>query len=126
MLILDPIAIRLLLPLLSAIRQAGAKPDGQAPAQLEPSFKRMMVYLFVGTRGGRNRAKIVEFLSREPSNLNQVSERLSLDYKTVQHHVKLLEENGVVVPSEKGAYGAVYFLTPYFERNFQAIRSMWG
>jgi DNA-binding transcriptional ArsR family regulator len=94
--------------------------------QIDPSFKRIMVYLFIGTRGGQNRAKIVELLHLEPANSNRVSEKLGLDYKTVQHHVKLLEENGVIVSSAKGTYGAMYFLTPYFEKYFDSVRGMWA
>ena len=85
-----------------------------------------MVYVFVGTRGGQNRIRIVELLRAEPANPNRISEKLTLDYKTVQHHIKLLEENGVVVSSSKGAYGAVYFLTPYFEKYFDAVKVMWA
>jgi predicted transcriptional regulator len=68
-----------------------------------------MVYLFIGTRGGWNRARIVKLLKEEPLNPNQISEKLGLVYKTVQHHIKLLEDNGVIVSSSKGSYGAVYF-----------------
>ncbi len=114
-------------PLMGWFRQYGAGSDpSAAPGSLEPSFKRVMVYLFIGSRGGQNRSRIVELIGQEPSNPNKISEKLSLDYKTVQHHLKLLEENGVIVPSAKGTYGAVYFLTPYFEKNFAAIKSMWA
>jgi len=65
-------------------------------------------------------------LKGEPANLNRISENLNLDYKTVQHHVKVLEENGVLVSNAKGAYGAVYFLTPYFEKYFEAVKTMWA
>jgi len=85
-----------------------------------------MVYLFLGTRGGYNRARIAELLKEAPLNPNQISERLRLDYKTVQHHIKLLEENGVIVPSSKGSYGAIYFLTPYAEKHYDAMKGMWA
>jgi predicted transcriptional regulator len=85
-----------------------------------------MVYLFIGSRGGQNRVRIVESLKGEPSNSNQLSEKLGLDYKTIQHHLKLLEQNGVIVPSAKGSYGAVFFLTPYFERYFDSVREIWA
>lgn len=65
-------------------------------------------------------------LKAEPSNPNKISERLNLDYKTVQHHLKMLEENGIVVSSPKGTYGAVYFLTPYFEKFFELVKEMWA
>jgi predicted transcriptional regulator len=94
--------------------------------QVDPSFRRIMVYMFIGTRGGQNRVRIVETLKSEPSNSNQLSEKLNLDYKTIQHHLKMLEQNGVIVPSEKGAYGAVFFLTPYFEKYFDVVRGMWA
>ena len=99
-----------------------------APTQtpLEPSFRRMMVYIFVGSRGGQNRARIVEMLRGDPSNPNKISEKLQLDYKTVQHHIRMLEQNGVIVASSKGSYGAVYFLTPYFEKHFDTISTMWA
>jgi len=84
------------------------------------------MYVFVGMRGGYNRVRIVELLKKEPSNPNQISEKLKLDYKTVQHHIRLLEQNGVIVASSpKGTYGAIYFLTPYTERHFEAMRQMW-
>src|SRR5437867_3015104 len=97
-----------------------------APLELEPAFKRIMVYLFVGMRGGQNRARIVELLKNEPCNANKISETLRLDYKTVRHHIRLLEENGVIVASAHEAYGAVYFLTVYFEKYFPLIRRMWA
>jgi len=103
-------------------------PASAAPTQspLEPSFRRMMVYIFVGSRGGQNRARIVQMLRSDPSNPNKISEKLQLDYKTVQHHIRMLEQNGVIVASSKGSYGAVYFLTPYFERHFDTISRMWA
>ena len=85
-----------------------------------------MVYLFVGSRGGQNRVRIVESLKDEPSNPNRLSEKLGLDYKTIQHHLKMLEDNGVIIPNEKGAYGAVFFLTPYFEKYFDSVKAMWA
>ncbi len=99
-----------------------------APMQnaLDPSFRRMMVYIFVGSRGGQNRARIVDMLRGDPSNPNKISEKLQLDYKTVQHHIRMLEQNGVIVASSKGSYGAVYFLTPYFEKHFDIISRMWA
>jgi DNA-binding transcriptional ArsR family regulator len=113
--------------LASYIRQIASEPGGASASMvLDPSFKRMMVYVFVGTRGGQNRARIVELIRTEPANPNKISEKLGLDYKTVQHHIKLLEENGVIVASSKGTYGAVYFLTPYFEKFFDSVKSMWA
>ena len=96
------------------------------PYPVDPSFKRTMIYLFMGTRGGRNRVKIVEFVRNSPSNSNKISEQLNLDYKTVQHHLRVLGENGVIVTNDKESYGAIYFLTPYFEKYYDLISRMWA
>ena len=84
------------------------------------------MYLLVGSKGGRNRIQIIKLLRDEPMNANRICERLSLDYKTIQHHLKVLEENNVVVTSSKGAYGAMYFLTPYLEKNITVIEEIWA
>ena len=60
-------------------------------------------------------------------NANRIGERLKLDYKTIQHHVQILAENKVIVSSSpEGVYGAVYFLTSYFEKHMDALEEMWA
>ena len=73
-----------------------------------------------------NRAEILKILRDRPSNANQLAETLGVDYKTIQHHVRVLEENGLVSPSEKGAYGAVLFLTPKMEEALPILDEIWG
>ena len=89
-------------------------------------LRRLLWYLFAGTRGGPSRAEIIRALQNRPSNTNQLAQTLHVDYKTVQHHVKVLEENGLIVPSEKGAYGAVLFLTPKMEEALPILNEIWG
>jgi DNA-binding transcriptional ArsR family regulator len=99
---------------------------GGGGAPLEPAFKRVMMFLFVATRGGDNRIKIVRLLRQQPTNANKICEQLGLDYKTVQHHLRILDENQVVVSSSpKGTYGAVYFLAPYFEKQIDNLENLW-
>lgn len=44
-------------------------------------------------------------------NLNQLAEKLGVDYRTVVHHANVLKANSlVVVEGEK--YGAMYFVGP--------------
>ena len=99
--------------------------DRSRPA-LDPAFKRVMTFLFLGTKGGSNRIRIVRLLRQEALNANKIGERLSLDYKTVQHHLEVLEDNQVVVPSSpKGTYGSMYFLSQYFEKQLDLLEEMW-
>jgi predicted transcriptional regulator len=83
----------------------------------EPSlqFKRILWYVFVGTRGGPTRIKIVEMLRKRPYNINQLKTELSMDYKSIQHNIKILEENKIIVPEEK-KYGTMYFMSQLFEQ----------
>ena len=82
--------------------------------EIHPQTKNVFWFLFVGTRGGLNRVRIISQLRDRPSNKNQLSQDLALDYKGVEHHLKTLEQNNLVTKlGEK--YGATYFISPLFE-----------
>jgi predicted transcriptional regulator len=91
----------------------------------DPNAKRVLWYLFAGSRGGNNRVKIILLLKERPYNINQLAESLKLDYKAVQHHISVLEKNNMIGKvGEK--YGVLYFLSNYLEANlsyFDEIRS---
>ncbi|PSP98676.1 ArsR family transcriptional regulator [Halobacteriales archaeon QS_4_70_19] len=63
--------------------------------------------VLAGTRGGPNRARLLRALNRRPRNANRLAEALDLSYNTVRHHLDVLAENDVVVPSGED-YGEVY------------------
>lgn len=50
------------------------------------------------------------FLKDNPSNANQLSEVLDLDYKTVEHHLEKLQDSEVIETMREG-YGKNHFLT---------------
>ena len=50
----------------------------------DPNAKRLLWYLFAGSKGGNNRIKIVGLLKERPYNINQLSEALGLDYKAIR------------------------------------------
>jgi len=54
------------------------------------ALRQLLWYLIAGTRGGMNRARILEALHERPYNANQLSETLGLDYRTIRHHLELL------------------------------------
>jgi DNA-binding transcriptional ArsR family regulator len=89
---------------------------------IDPRFKRLLWYLIGSTKGGVNRAKILELINSRPTNANQIAEELLLDYKTVVHHLRVLSENGLIVTDNKESYGATYFLTPLMENNILSFR----
>ena len=87
-------------------------------------MKRLLWYLIAGTKGGYNRARIIKTLQERPYNANQLAEKLNLDYKTVRHHIKVLEDNKVII-SSGDKYGAVYFLSKDFENNLDEFENIW-
>jgi predicted transcriptional regulator len=89
----------------------------------DPNAKRILWYIFAGTRGGRNRMKIIELLKDRPYNINQLAETLRLDYKAIQHHILVLERNNLV--NRVGErYGMLYFISNYLEANIQAFNDI--
>jgi DNA-binding transcriptional ArsR family regulator len=90
-------------------------------SHFDPRFKRMLWYLIGSTKGGANRAKILELVNSHPANLNQISSELKLAYKTIIHHLSVLTENGLVTTNNKESYGATYFLTPLMEKNYDSL-----
>jgi DNA-binding transcriptional ArsR family regulator len=60
-----------------------------------------------GTRGGPNRARILQALDERPRNPNQLAEDLDLAYNTIRHHLEVLERNEIVASSDAD-YGTVY------------------
>ncbi len=103
-----------------------AREDSKASLYGEKYLKRLLWYLFAGTRGGPSRAEIIRAIQNRPSNANQLAQILRVDYKTIQHHVRVLEENGLIVPSDKGTYGAVLFLTPKMEEALPILDEIWS
>ena len=78
------------------------------------NLKRVLWHLLGGTRGGPTRIRIIMLLRDRPYNTNQISTMLKIDYKTAEHHLRVLRENRVVSPTGDG-YGAVFLLTPDME-----------
>jgi DNA-binding transcriptional ArsR family regulator len=81
-----------------------------------------MWYLLCGTRGGPNRVRILERLDRSPANAHQLAAYLDLDYRTVRHHLQLLERNGAVARPMGEAYAAPYELSPYLAEHLQDLK----
>ncbi len=72
--------------------------------------------LFVGSRGGTNRIRIMSVLRNRPRNRNQLATELGVDYKNIQHHIKVLEKNNLV-KKIGNPYGVTYCVSALFENN---------
>ena len=89
----------------------------------DPTARRLLWYLFAGSKGGENRIKIINLLQDTPLNINRMAEVLDLDYKAVQHHVDVLEKNNLI--SRMGEkYGIMYFVSNYLESNIDTFKEI--
>lgn len=87
------------------------------------SMRKVLWWLIGGTRGGKNRLRIINTLEDEPMNANQLSNELDLDYKTIRHHLDMLEENDVVTTMGE-EYGKTYFLSDRMEDNLDVLNDI--
>jgi DNA-binding transcriptional ArsR family regulator len=92
------------------------------------SLKYLLGWLIAGTRGGATRAKIIEALKETPQNANQLANLLGMDYRTIRHHLKVLEKNKIITAAGE-SYGITYFLSPSMEENYalfeEILKRMW-
>ncbi|MFO1532271.1 MAG: ArsR/SmtB family transcription factor [Thermoplasmatota archaeon] len=84
------------------------------------NLRRTLWHLLGGTRGGPLRIRILALLRDRPYNTNQLAVALGADYKTIQHHVRVLAENRLIEPHGQG-YGAVHFLTKDMEESLPEL-----
>ena len=89
----------------------------------DPELRRLLWYLLGGTRCGENRARIIHELLKRPSNLNQLSTKLKLDYRAIQHHIEVLKKNNLVT-SQGQHYGLTYFLNPWLEAHIDLFEEI--
>lgn len=96
-----------------------SKPENNA-RKPDKQTRKLLNFLFTGTRGGFTRLRIIMLLIAKPYNTHQLSQELDLDYKAVQHHIRVLEQNNMVLRvGEK--YGAILHLSNYLETNIRAL-----
>jgi predicted transcriptional regulator len=86
--------------------------------------KYIILYLLTGTRGGENRIKILKALEEEPQNANKLKEKLGIDYKTIQHHLRTLEKHRFISKSQEN-YGALYYLSEEFNLKKEMFDGIW-
>jgi predicted transcriptional regulator len=89
----------------------------------DPDAKRLLWFVFAGSRGGLNRLKIISKLKENPLNTNQLANELGLDYKAIQHHIRVLEKNNLIL-KEGEKYGIVFFISTFLEVNMETFEEI--
>ncbi len=86
----------------------------------DPHAKRLLWFIFAGSRGGLNRLRIISTLKKQPKNTNQLANELGLDYKAIQHHVNVLVKNNLIV-KEGEKYGITFFISTFLQVNMESF-----
>ena len=89
----------------------------------DPELCRLLWFLLGGERGGENRARIIQIVRVRPKNINQLANELGLQYKAVQHHIRVLVSNSLLVSSGE-RYGTVFMPSPWFERHMEIFEEV--
>ena len=74
--------------------------------------------LILGRKGGKTTTMIIDRILEQPYNLNQLSNELGLDYKTIKYHMKLILKSKLVVQGEI-KYGSLYYPTQKLINNLK-------
>lgn len=88
------------------------------------TLKHLLYWLFTATRGGTNRGRIMETILETPMNTNQLRKTLDLDFRTVKHHLEVLENNSLVA-SMGDNYGRMYFPSERLMDNIELFDDVW-
>lgn len=88
-------------------------------------LRHILQWLIAGSRGGFNRGRILRTLKNEPMNANQLAKELDLDYRTIRHHLSVLEENDLVTSLGED-YGVMYFVSMELEENYELFEEIWN
>lgn len=85
-----------------------------------PDLRRLLWFLLGSTRGGEMRARLIQELRVKPGNINQLAVRMKVEYRTVKHHMEVLQKNSLV-ESSGDRYGLTYFLHPWLEAHIEVF-----
>ncbi len=86
----------------------------------DPHAKRLLWFVFMGSKGGLNRIRLISHIRDKPLNANQLAKEMDLDYKAIQHHIGVLEKNNLITRvGEK--YGATFFMSTFLEINLHVF-----
>ena len=84
------------------------------------SFERILWWLFAGSTGAVTRLSVLQAIKEQPRNAQQLTQALHVDYTTVRHHLRVLEQNRLVV-TEGEKYGKLYFLSSEMESSWSKL-----
>jgi DNA-binding transcriptional ArsR family regulator len=87
------------------------------------AFERVLWWLFAGSTGAVTRLEVLRAIKEQPRNAQQLTQALHVDYTTVRHHLRVLEQNRLIV-TEGEKYGKLYFLSSEMEASWPKLEAI--
>jgi len=88
--------------------------------KVDKHMKELFSSVFTGMSGRYTRLRIICAITEEPSNTLELSKKLDLDYKTIQHNIKVLEGSNMIMRMGEG-YGDVFFPSELLSSNLPTL-----
>ncbi len=86
----------------------------------DPHMKKLFSSVFTGMSGRYTRMRIICAITEEPMNTLEISKKLGLDYKTIQHNIKVLESHNFIIRKGEG-YGDLFFPSDLISSNLPTL-----
>ncbi|MCH7967004.1 MAG: winged helix-turn-helix transcriptional regulator [Thaumarchaeota archaeon] len=87
---------------------------------VDKHMKELFSSVFTGMSGRYTRMRIICAITEEPINVLELSIKLNLDYKTVQHNIKVLEKSNFIIREGTG-YGDMFFISELISSNLPTL-----
>ncbi len=91
--------------------------------KVDKHMKELFSSVFTGMGGRYTRLRIICAITEEPINTLELSKKLNLDYKTIQHNIEVLEKNNLIVREGEG-YGDMFFISEIISTNLPTLYSV--
>lgn len=88
--------------------------------KVDSHMKSVFSTVFTGMSGRYTRMRIICAITENPMNALELSQYLELDYKTIQHNIKVLESNSLIIREGDG-YGDVFFPSELISSNLPTL-----
>ena len=59
-----------------------------------------LINIIACRKGGKTTLKIIDELLEKPQNANQLSKKLKLNYNTITHHIKIINDHEYIIKTE--------------------------
>ena len=86
----------------------------------DPHMREIFSSICTGMSGRYTRMRIICAITEEPLNARELSKKLELDYKTIQHNIKVLESNSLIDRVGEG-YGDMFFPSDLISSNLPTL-----